>query len=373
MNNFRLNVAELFDGEKLLLDQTIVIEDGRIRQIEKNRSADTNLQGMLVPGYIDVQVNGGGGYLFNQAPTLKSIEKIGRAHQQFGTTGWLPTLVTDSIEQMHKAANAVAKAIREKIPGVLGIHFEGPFLSVEKKGVHCESLIREISEAEIEILSRKDLGKIVVTLAPENSSADQIKELVDKGVIVCLGHSNASFEQTNQALAAGATGFTHLFNAMSPFTSREPGVVGAALLDDNSYAGLILDGIHVHPDSARLAHKLKQKIMLVTDAMPPVGSDQTSFEFFGDSIKREGLRLTDSNGRLAGSALDMNTAVNNAVKMLAIDKTEAINLASTNPAQFLGLSKDYGNLKVGAKASMLLLDKRGTISDVWIDGKRHSD
>ena len=156
---------------------------------------------------------------------------------------------------------------------------------------------------------------------------------------------------------------------MSPLTSREPGVVGAALLDDNSYAGLILDGIHVHPETARLAHKLKAKIMLVTDAMPPVGSDQTQFDFFGGTVNRNGLTLTDSEGRLAGSALDMNRAVNNAVEMLAIDKVDAIKLASANPANFLGLSDDYGNLKIGAKASMILLDERGNISDTWIDGK----
>ena len=373
MTDFSLNVEKLFDGENVLFNQIVSVKDGRIVQVDNVSSNNAILQGMLVPGYIDVQVNGGGGYLFNQSPTLGTLKKIGKAHQQFGTTGWLPTLVTDSIEQMCKAANAVAEAIEKKIPGVLGIHFEGPFISVEKKGVHSKSLIRGISEAEIEILTRSDLGKVIVTLAPESVSPNQIERLVKEGVIVCIGHSNASYEQTKLALEAGATGFTHLFNAMSPFTSREPGVVGAALLDDNSYAGIILDGIHVHPDSACLAHKLKEKIMLVTDAMPPVGSGQTSFKFFGDTIKREGLTLTDSAGRLAGSALDMNTAVNNAVKMLVIDKTAAINLASSNPASFLGLSHDYGSLKVGAKASMLLLDKLGDISDVWIDGERFSD
>ena len=369
MIDFSLNVASLFDGENILSNRTIHVKDGRIEQITKNISGKDALLGMLVPGYIDVQVNGGGGFLFNQTPTPQTIEKIGKAHQKFGTTGWLPTLVTDSIEQMQKAADAVAASIKNEIPGVLGIHFEGPFLSVEKKGVHSEALIRAISEAEIEILIRKDLGKVVVTLAPEHVSPEQIAMLVREGIIVCLGHSNATFEQTKLALEAGATGFTHLFNAMSSLSSREPGVVGAALLDENSYAGLILDGIHVHADTARLAFKLKEKLMLVTDAMPTVGTDETQFEFFGDIIQRRGLTLTDSQGRLAGSALDMNSAVKNAVEMFAIEKIEAINLASANPAKFLGLSDDYGNLKLGAKASMILLDKDGNISNLWIDGK----
>jgi len=319
-----------------------------------------------------VQVNGGGGYLFNHSPTLNTIKKIGLAHQQFGTTGWLPTLVTDSIETMERAANSVAEAIKSKTPGVLGIHFEGPFLSLIKKGVHPESLIRSISTAEIAILTRKDLGKVVVTLAPENVSAAQIEQLVSSGVIVCLGHSNATFEQTCRALKAGASGFTHLFNAMSPFDSREPGMVGAALLDEDSYAGLIMDGIHVHPESARLAIKVKEKIMLVTDAMPPVGSDKKTFDFFGETIRRKGLTLTNSNGQLAGSALDMNTAVKNAIKMLAIDIPQAAKLASLNPAKFLGLGDVYGRIKIGCKASMLLLDKKVNILRAWVDGEEVS-
>ncbi len=369
MTAFNISVDKLFNGERVFDRQTVWIEDGKIKRIENATSNSRLKSGMLVPGYIDVQVNGGGGYLFNQNPTVHAIDKIGTAHQRFGTTGWLPTLVTDSVDKMERAADAVADAIARKIPGVLGIHFEGPFLSKEKKGVHSESLIREISGKEISIITRNDLGKVIVTLAPENVFESQIRELVSSGIIVCLGHSNATFGQVNRALKAGATGFTHLFNAMSALGSREPGMVGAALLDQNSYAGLILDGIHVHPDSALLAYKAKSKIMLVTDAMPPVGSDNDSFDFFGDKIERSGLRLTDSAGRLAGSVLDMNSAVINAIQMLGINQSRANNLASKNPACFLGLENQYGKLKTGYYASMILIDNDHHILACWIDGQ----
>jgi N-acetylglucosamine-6-phosphate deacetylase len=370
MSITKISVPQLFDGEKILHDKTISVDQGHIISIDECNLGEQNFSGILVPGFIDVQVNGGGGFLFNESPTVTSIKSIGIAHQQFGTTGWLPTLVTDSVEKMQQAAEAVAEARRKNIGGVLGIHFEGPHLSVAKKGVHSESFIRAISDVEMSIFTRNDLGKVVVTIAPESISTGQIKQLVANGVIVCLGHSNATFEQTNQALSAGATGFTHLFNAMSSFTSREPGMVGAALLDQQSFAGLILDGIHVHPDSARLACSVKSNIMLVTDAMPPVGTEQQTFSFFGSSIKRDGNRLTDSEGRLAGSALDMVSAVKNAQAMLSIELSDAVNLASRNPARFLGMEQQYGAIKVGAKASLVLLDQNQNVGASWIDGEK---
>ncbi len=370
MTSFSLSVEHLFDGENILSHQTIDIEDGLIKNIQNSRANAKTLSGMLVPGFIDIQVNGGGGYLFNQQPNVDTLIGIAKAHQQFGTTGWLPTLVTDSLEKMRRAADAVSQARSLKTNGILGIHFEGPHLSVEKKGVHSAELIRELSEQEKQIYARKDLGQVVVTLAPENVTPELITELVSKGVIVCLGHSNANFETTQIALDAGATGFTHLFNAMSQLTSREPGMVGAAFLDKDSYAGLILDGIHVHPATAKLAYSQKDKLILVTDAMPPVGSEQTSFEFFGHKVSRDGDKLTDRYGRLAGSVLDMNSAVNNAVDMLNIKRVKAINLATRNPARFLGLENKYGQLKVLANASMLLLNKDGLVQSSWIDGNK---
>ncbi|PHS15691.1 MAG: N-acetylglucosamine-6-phosphate deacetylase [Kangiella sp.] len=369
MTNTKLNVEKLFDGESIRFDQSITVVDGKITDISNAVKGNQILPGTLVPGYIDIQVNGGGGFLFNQSPTVETIKKIGKAHQQFGTTGWLPTLITDSYEKMIMAADAVAEALKNNVPGVLGIHFEGPFLSKQKKGVHSESFIRKIGDEELTILKRRDLGKVLVTLAPETVSPDQIRELVESGVIVSLGHSNATFEQTNQAINAGATGFTHLFNAMSPFESRKPGMVGAALLAKNCFSGIILDGVHVHQDSANLAYQMNKNLMLVTDAMPPVGSNENSFEFFGGKITRNGLKLTDTEGRLAGSALDMHTAVTNAEKMLKIEQYEAINLASRNPAKFLGIERQYGKLCIGFFASMLLISDNGKVVANWVNGK----
>jgi len=371
MNQLKLSVESLFDGKSFLSNQTITIQDGVIVAIEDNHNLGSDvLSGSLIPGFIDIQVNGGGGKLFNQSPDLETLTIIARAHQKFGTTGWLPTLVTDSFSIMKSAAEAVVLARQDKSLGVLGIHFEGPYLSKEKKGIHSAKFIRKISDEEKDLFSRKDLGQVVVTLAPEIVSLDDIRELVNMGVIVCLGHSNATFERANEALRAGATGFTHLFNAMSQFTSREPGLVGAALLDENSYAGIILDGQHVHNESAKLAINSKSNIILVTDAMPLVGSDSYHFDFFGERINRTGNQLTNHNGQLAGSVLNMNRAVNNAIDCLGVSVSKAINLATINPASFLKLDSLYGRLAIGAKANMILLDgDRQTLSS-WIDGKR---
>lgn len=368
MTEQTISVETLFDGEKFRQYQTIYLDNGRIKAIDKTPSVLPTLSGILVPGYIDTQVNGGGGKLFNHSPDVETLKIIAKAHQQFGTTGWLPTLVTDSLEKMQQAADAIALAIQDPSLGILGIHFEGPHLSSEKKGVHSESFIRKLSKAEMSIFARKDIGKVVVTVAPEVVSAVEVKSLTDLGVIVSLGHSNATIEQTNEALNAGATGFTHLFNAMSPFESRKPGMVGAALLNEASFAGVILDGIHVHPESVKLAIKSKPNMMLVTDAMPPVGSNEESFEFFNETIVKNGSKLTDREGRLAGSALDMAQAVQNAEKLVGLGLAQAISLASHNPARFLGLSRDYGSLKVGQKANMSLLNNKREVQKVWING-----
>ncbi|RLA01140.1 MAG: N-acetylglucosamine-6-phosphate deacetylase [Gammaproteobacteria bacterium] len=371
MSQFALTVSSLFDGHSIVSNKTIHVENGFIKAIENSKtSTKLDYSGTLVAGFIDIQVNGGGGVLFNQSPDLSTIKQIAKAHQAFGTTGWLPTLITDSLDKMQQAADAVASAHSQSIAGVLGIHFEGPHLSAAKKGIHPEQYIRQLSAAEEALYCRKDLGKILLTLAPETVAPEVISRLVDLGVTVCLGHSNANYQQAQSALLAGATGFTHLFNAMSAFTSREPGMVGAALMDQNCYYGLILDGEHVHPASAKLALSNNSNMILVTDAMPLVGVEQKQFQFFGKTIDRKNNRLTDSEGRLAGSVLDMKTAVNNCVQMLGISQIQALNMASKLPAKFLGLDQQYGTLAVGKKASMVVLDEQGDIVANWVDGQQ---
>lgn len=370
MSSFKLSVERLYNGNEIQTNRTLTIENGSITSIDASGPSDDIKPGLLVPGFIDVQVNGGGGFLFNDSPTVKTIESIGLAHSQYGTTGWLPTLVTDSYEKMLNSANAVAEYLLSDRQDVLGIHFEGPFLSTKKKGVHSQKLIRTLSDVDMALLTRNDIGKVLLTVAPENVEPSQIKELVNSGVIVSLGHSNGTYAQASAAIEAGATGFTHLFNAMSAFTSREPGVVGTALASKETFSGIILDGIHVHPTSAKIAYGSKTDLMLVTDAMPPVGTDATEFQFFGQSITRKDNRLTDGEGRLAGSTLDMLTAVLNAAVMFEIDFQAAVDLASINPAKFLGIETDYGKVASGYQANLLLINDSKEIESSWIEGQK---
>lgn len=367
------HVERLFNGESFLDSVTLTIAAGKIQSIESEFIGEAPvLTGTVVPGFIDVQVNGGGGAFFNAEQTPACLDKMAKAHGRFGSTGLMPTLITDKVEVMQAAADATAQALNDNVPGVFGIHFEGPHLSLPKKGTHSEQYIRPISEAEFAVYARTDLGIKMVTLAPENVSVADIKRLVSYGVKVCLGHTNADFETTQAALQAGADGFTHLFNAMSAFTSREPGVVGAALWDNNSWCGLIVDGHHVHPTAAKFAIRTKAqgKILLVTDAMPPVGTDLTEFDFFdGRKVIRTGDRLNSTTGELAGSVLDMASAVRNTVNSLDVSLGESLRMASLYPAQYLGLSAKKGRLLVDFDADFVVLDNTLHATHTYIAGQ----
>jgi len=366
-------VEQLFNGQAMQYQQVVTLEEGKVVNIEPGKASTkiTSLSGILAPGYIDVQVNGGGGLLFNNAPNLDTLKTMLAAHHQFGTTSMLPTLITDNIETMTQAGHAIAQARQSNLAGILGVHFEGPHLSVAKKGIHPAKHVRGISDAEMDIFTRKDLGKVCLTLAPENVSCDLIQDLVKHGVIVCLGHSNASDEQTFAALEAGASGFTHLFNAMSPLQGRASGVVGAALLDEKAYCGLIADNEHVSITSCKLAIKCKTaaKVMLVTDAMAHVGSSETNLPFAGVNITRVGNKLTLGDGTLAGSALDMQSAVKNAVALLGCSVEQALCMASRTPAHFLGLQKQKGSIAQGQDADWVLLDNQLNVHQVFVCGE----
>lgn len=370
----QIRSQNILTADGWLEDGVISIEDNVISAIEvatdKHSSLPTQ-SGKLIPGFVDVQVNGGGGVLFNQTPDVGSLKILADAHYKFGTTALLPTLITDKIGVMEHAAEAIAEAIT-CVPQVVGVHFEGPCLSAPKKGVHSEQFIRSVSDKELAVFLRKDIGSVLVTLAPENVSADIIKELTANGVKVCLGHSNADAETVMQAIEAGADGFTHLFNAMSPFQSREPGMVGSALYTANTYCGLILDHYHVHPMCSELAIKVKGKnhIMLVTDAMAHVGTDATELPFFDTTIGKKGDKLTTPNGTLAGSNLDMLGAMVNAHRDLNQSLEDAIYMASTSPAEYLGLEQKIGKIQVGNRADLLLLNDDLTIKNSWLCGKQ---
>ncbi len=361
----------LFDGRTWHNSVTVEVSDGLIVDMYDCVKEDECLNGNVVPGFIDTQVNGGGGALFNFETNRDGLKTMMAAHASFGTVAMLPTLITDDVEVIAAAADAIAQAVEAKEPGILGVHFEGPHLSVPKKGTHEESKIRPISEAEWAVYERTDLGIKMVTLAPECVEITDIERLVRAGVIVCLGHTNATFEETNAALAAGAKGFTHLFNAMSPFTSREPGVVGSALLADDAWCGIIVDRHHVSSGALKVAlrSKPKGKLVLVTDSMSLIGTDDSEFEFFGRKVIRSGDRLNSTTGELAGSHLDMLAAVNNAATDLGLTFEEAVAMASEYPAQFVGASS-LGSLRIGSAASWVQLNQDNTqVLATVIDGQ----
>jgi len=372
----RYFAENLFDGKTIKTNQLISVEDGKIHSIESAKFQDDAIQfsGLVVPGFVDVQVNGGGGVLFNNQPTLHTLMTMSHAHQQYGSTSILPTLITDDLTTMQLAANAMASAIKQNLKGIVGIHFEGPHLSQPKKGIHPSQHIRQLGPEEMAVFKRTDLGLVCVTLAPENVSVEIIKELVQAKVKVCLGHSNGSASQAFAALKAGAQGFTHLFNAMSPLQSRQAGMVGAALLDSTSYCGLIVDNEHVDITSCQLAIKCKtpERIMLVTDAMSHVGSEQIELQFAGMTINRQGNKLSIEGGRLAGSTLDMASAFRNSVLTLGCSIQNAAKMASTSPATFLGLQQKKGHLAAGFDADWVVLTDQYFVSATYIAGEQVS-
>jgi len=359
--------------------RAVLVEGGRIAAITSE--ADPRVKGArrhdlkgaaLVPGFVDAQVNGGGGVLFNDDPSVDAIRSIGRAHRRFGTTGFMPTLISDDLSVIAAALDAVRDAIAARVPGVLGVHIEGPFISEIRKGAHDPAKFRDLDERGIQLLTSLGVGRTLVTLAPEETTPETIRRLTAQGIVVSAGHTNATFDVMRTALAAGVRGVTHLFNAMSPLTHREPGVVGAALVDPDCWCGLIVDGRHVHPAVLQLALRCKRpdRFMLVTDAMPNVGAEQSSFMLQGRRIDvRDGV-CVDENGTLAGSALDMATAVRNCVDLLGVPLEQAARLASTYPAQFLGLGSELGHIAPGFRASFVALDERVRAVDTWIDGER---
>jgi N-acetylglucosamine-6-phosphate deacetylase len=325
---------------------------------------------LLLPGFVDTQVNGGGGALFNDRPTIDTIDEIGKVHRRFGTTAFLPTLVSDDLSVVADAIAATREAILAGVPGVLGIHIEGPFLNEERKGVHDASKIRHLDEEAFRLLTRPTGGKTLITLAPEKTTPQMIRRLAEAGVVVSAGHSNATYKEVMAALESGLTGFTHLFNAMSQITVREPGVVGAALAHAESWCSIIVDGYHVDPVVLRLALRLKRqdRFMLVTDAMPSVGAAIKSFSLLGRRITVRNGICVDEDGTLAGSDIDMATAVRNSIRLLRVDLAEAVRMASTYPAAFLRLSNGHGKVSAGYRADFALANDELNVIRTWVGG-----
>ena len=379
MSTTVLRRGHVLAGETFRDDLTVVIEDGRIVALERDPDPEAPVRdgqidldgGWLLPGFIDAQVNGGGGVLFNNDPSVDGIATIAAAHRRFGTTGLLPTLISDHAPVMERAIAAVREAIDQGVPGVLGIHLEGPYIAPARKGTHDAATFRVPGTDELAMAASLDNGVTLLTLAPERVPLETIRGLVERGVVVAAGHTAGTYEDIRAGLEAGVRGFTHLYNAMSPLTGREPGTVGAALEDAHSWIGIIADGVHVHPASLRLALKAKPRgrIFLVTDAMPPVGAVSPSYELYGEVITAVDGVVRNAAGALAGSALDMATAVRNAVQWLGVDLAEAARMASTYPAQFLGLDDARGQIEEGFIADLTLLDAHLRVSRTWIAGR----
>ncbi len=356
-------------------DTCVLAEDGHIVAVlhgaPPSGGEHIDLQGgFLVPGFIDVQVNGGGGVLFNNDTSVEAIAAIARGHRQYGTTGLLPTLISDDAEVMRRAIAATHDAIAQGVPGVLGIHLEGPYIAPARKGTHNADKFRIPDADEIAMVTALDNGVTVITLAPERVPVDTIQAMVERGAIVCAGHTAGSYEDIRAGLDAGVTGFTHLYNAMTPLQGREPGVVGAALEDEASWVGVIADGVHVHLASLKVAihAKPRGKVLLVTDAMPMVGSANPSFDLYGETITAVDGVVRNAAGSLAGSALDMASAVRNTVNLLGLPLDEACRMAAQYPAEFLGLGGELGRIAPGYRADLVLLDADVHVQRSWVGG-----
>jgi N-acetylglucosamine-6-phosphate deacetylase len=377
MSRFALTGARLVLPTGEVDGQALLIEAGRIAgwlplaELPADWDQVELGGGWILPGFMDTQVNGGGDVLLNDSPSVDGIRAIASAHRRFGTTGMLPTLISDHAPVVDAAIEAMEQALAEGVPGVLGLHIEGPHLNPIKKGIHDDKRFTPIDDAVLARLSRPSRGARLVTLAPELAPAGAIRQLRNKSVLVAAGHSLADYDQTRAALAEGLSGFTHLFNAMTQLGSREPGMVGAALEDKATRFGLIVDGLHVHPAALKVAIAARgiDGAMLVTDAMPPVGGHATEFTLFGQHIRVVDGTCRGPDGTLAGSALSMVQAVRNAMDMLGCTLVQASQMASGTPAAFLGLAGETGSIAKGLRADLVHLDRDHRVTRTWIGGE----
>ncbi len=366
-----LAATRAFNGTEILDGATVEIDSGVIVRVTPGiRPGVPQLDGLLAPGLVDVQVNGGGGVLFNEAPNVQSLRTITQAHAHLGVTALMATLISDERDKIAAAIDAVAEGVRERMPGLLGLHLEGPWLSEPRRGVHPQRYLRSLDAADLDMLARKHPFPVLVTLSPEQASPDDVHRLTSAGVTVSIGHTAAPHKQVEALIAAGATGFTHLFNAMPPMEGRNPGAVGVALAERKTWAGLILDGIHVHPVSAKAAFAAKSadKLALVSDAMATVGATDTSMTLFGERIALACGALRTEAGTLAGAHLDLATAARNALAMLSVTTEEALRMTSLTPAAFLGVDHLHGRIAPGARADLVLFSDALNVRNVWIAG-----
>ncbi|HQU67591.1 MAG TPA: N-acetylglucosamine-6-phosphate deacetylase [Albidovulum sp.] len=374
-----LTGARIFDGENLGPGD-LLIEGGEVAALLPAGSAVPGAEvlrlsgGIFSPGFVDLQINGGGGLMLNDRPELATVEMMAAANAGLGALTILPTLITDTPEVTRRAVEAVAGAVAKGVPGIAGLHLEGPHLSLARKGAHDPALIRPMAEADLGFLQNvaRRLPRLLVTLAPESVTPDQIARLAGAGIIVSLGHSDCSYDAARAAIASGAHVATHLFNAMSPLGNREPGLVGAVLDDGRISAGLIADAVHVHPAAIRSALAAKRgpgEIFLVTDAMAPAGTDLASFTLNGRTIRREDGRLTLADGTLAGADLDFPRALRVLRDAVGVPLDQTLRMATLAPARVIGLQDRCGRIGVGRRADLVHLSDGLELQGIWQGGQ----
>ena len=375
-----ITAPRIFDGEQLLQDHCVLIRGARIIGVCPKADCPPDAEcielpeGTLAPGFIDLQVNGGGDAMFTANPCVATLQTMAQAHRRKGTTSLLPTVLSATAQVHRDAVTAVHDARANDLAGILGLHIEGPFFAPQKRGVHAANQVREPQAADVDWLCSLQAFPVLLTLAPEKVSVTAIKRLADSGLHICAGHTQASYEQLCAAADAGLTGVTHLYNAMSPLQSRQPGSVGAALDSDRLWAGIIADGHHVHPAAIRLAHRIKPagKLVLVSDAMATVGGDRATFALYDEFITEQDGKLLNSEGTLAGSAIGLIDAVRFCVEAVKISLEDSLRMASRYPAGILAMADTLGTLQSGSRADLVHFDDSFVVHNTWLCGERES-
>jgi N-acetylglucosamine-6-phosphate deacetylase len=373
-NHYMITNIDVFDGQKTDKKQAIIITNDTITSIismEKAQSLSLNsIDGngaLATAGFIDIQLNGCGGVLLNTDIALSTLDTMNKTNVMYGTTQYLPTLITCTEKDLHRTLTMMADFNQAEQEGVLGLHLEGPFISIEKKGAHQAQYIRELDLTTAQLLAKNSAYIKVITVAPEHVSQDVVDCLTDAGITVSMGHTNATYADVNSR--SGFTMATHLYNAMTPLGSREPGVVGY-IFDQKPYAGIIVDGIHASYPSVRIAHQqLKEKLFLVTDAVTPAGTDLTEFDMAGTQAYVTDGKCHYEDGTIAGAAITMIDGVRNLINHVGLSKEEALRMASLYPAQALKIDDEYGQLKENYKANITLIDSNNDITTTIQMGK----
>ncbi len=373
---YALTNSKIFTGSDVLTEHAVLVEGDLIHSIVPIASLDNDIECIdlnganVSPGFIDLQLNGCGGVMLNDEITADTIHTMHRANLKSGCTSFLPTLITSSDDNMRQALEAARNYHDQYQNHSLGLHLEGPYLNVAKKGIHSPDFIRQSDDSMIDLICENHDLVAKVTLAPEQNKPEHIERLRDAGVVVSIGHTNATYQEARKGFDSGITFATHLFNAMTPITGREPGVVGAIYDTPEVYAGIIADGFHVDYANIRIAHKIKgEKLVLVTDATAPAGADMEYFIFVGKKVYYKDGKCVDENGTLGGSALTMIEAVQNTVEHAGIALDEALRMATLYPAKAMGVDQKLGRIKKGMVANLAIFDRDFNVQATVVNGQ----